>query len=437
MTETPNLHLTKDARNDHYSVDRVNANSDRIDGFAGETAASLSDLDERVEALEEGGVPADAYTKAETDTLLAAKADQSDLSALAATVAGKQDEISDLAAIRSGAASGATAVQPSAMQAALADKQDTISDLAAIRSGASAGSTAVQPGELSTALNGKVDKMTGYGLSSNDYTTAEKQKLSGLSNYDDTEVRGLISEKQDTISDLAAIRSGASAGATAVQTIKINGITQTKTGSTVNLQAYPTKSSLGLGNVDNTSDLAKPISTAVQADQQRQDIVIADTVRSGRKNKFKNTASSGQMGNVRLTVNADGSILADGVAQDKKATGNIYFDIGTISSDSEIFDGNHFLCGFPSTAAGGMLYISMGSYTQRDYGSGVTLPTTSETGTATVRVYFGTGTVVNNVLIKPMICLKSAFDMSPEFQPYAPTNRELYEMILALQNGGA
>lgn len=364
MTETPNLHLTKDARNDHYSVDRVNANSDRIDGFAGETVASLSDLDERVEALEEGGVPADAYTKAETDTLLAAKADQSDLSALAATVAGKQDEISDLAAIRSGAASGATAVQPSAMQAALADKQDTISDL-------------------------------------------------------------------------AAIRDGASAGATAVQTIKINGTAQTKTNGTVNLPAYPTKSSLGLGNVDNTSDLAKPISTAVQADQQRQDIVIADTVRSGRKNKLKNTASSGQIGNVRLTVNADGSILADGVAQDKKATGNIYFDIGTISSDSEIFDGNHFLCGFPSTAAGGMLYISMGSYTQRDYGSGVTLPTTSETGTATVRVYFGTGTVVDNVLIKPMICLKSAFDMSPEFQPYAPTNRELYEMILALQNGGA
>lgn len=51
----------------------------------------------------------------------------------------------------------------------------------------------------------------------------------------------------------------------AVQTIQINGSTQTKTGGTVNLPAYPTKSSLGLGNVDNTSDANKPISKAAQA----------------------------------------------------------------------------------------------------------------------------------------------------------------------------
>lgn len=63
-------------------------------------------------------------------------------------VAAKQDVISDLATIRSGAALGATAVQPSAMETALGGKQDTISDLATIRSGAAAGATALQPGAI-------------------------------------------------------------------------------------------------------------------------------------------------------------------------------------------------------------------------------------------------------------------------------------------------
>ena len=41
----------------------------------------------------------------------------------------------------------------------------------------------------------KVDKVSGKGLSTNDYTTTEKNKLAGLSNYNDTEVRNLISAK--------------------------------------------------------------------------------------------------------------------------------------------------------------------------------------------------------------------------------------------------
>lgn len=35
----------------------------------------------------------------------------------------------------------------------------------------------------------KVDKVNGKGLSTEDYTTAEKQKLAGLNNYDDTEIK--------------------------------------------------------------------------------------------------------------------------------------------------------------------------------------------------------------------------------------------------------
>ena len=41
MTETTNLHLTMDAPSEPYSVERVNANTQKLDDFAGETLAAL------------------------------------------------------------------------------------------------------------------------------------------------------------------------------------------------------------------------------------------------------------------------------------------------------------------------------------------------------------------------------------------------------------
>ena len=53
-------------------------------------------------------------------------------------------------------------------------------------------STAVQ-----NALDTKVDKVVNKQLSTEDYTTAEKQKLSSLQNYNDTEIRDLIDQKMN------------------------------------------------------------------------------------------------------------------------------------------------------------------------------------------------------------------------------------------------
>lgn len=41
-------------------------------------------------------------------------------------------------------------------------------------------------------IEGKVNRQPGKGLSTNDYTTEEKNKLAGLTNYNDSEVRELI-----------------------------------------------------------------------------------------------------------------------------------------------------------------------------------------------------------------------------------------------------
>jgi hypothetical protein len=42
---------------------------------------------------------------------------------------------------------------------------------------------------------------------------------------------------------------------------------------------------------------------------------------------------------------------------------------------------------------------------------------------------------VQNTISNIMLCTAEDYAISPKFVPYAPTNRELYEMILALQSG--
>jgi hypothetical protein len=191
-------------------------------------------------------------------------------------------------------------------------KQDAIADLDAIRSGAEKGATALQsiPSEYVTeteltskgyattsALNDKVDKVSGKGLSTEDFTSALKAKLEGLSNYDDTTLSNAISgletrlntlvsgdastaiesfneimafldgikdtqdlasiiasieqqiaAKQDKITDLDTIRSGAAKGATALQSYTEK-YTGTITGITMNGASNGTSGVVDLGNV--------------------------------------------------------------------------------------------------------------------------------------------------------------------------------------------
>ena len=97
----------------------------------------------------------------------------------------------------------------------LTKKQDTVADLDTIRQGAEKGSTALQSESdhiytadkpniaLKSELDGKVDKEKGKGLSSNDYTDAEKAKLAGLENYDDAQIKALITGKANKATTLA------------------------------------------------------------------------------------------------------------------------------------------------------------------------------------------------------------------------------------------
>lgn len=61
---------------------------------------------------------------------------------------------------------------------------------------------AVQNKVITQALNKKIDKVFGKGLSSNDYTNEEKEKLADLENYDDTEIRQELTELSTKIENI-------------------------------------------------------------------------------------------------------------------------------------------------------------------------------------------------------------------------------------------
>lgn len=154
-----------------------------------------------------------------------------------------------------------------------------------------------------TEVSGKVDKVSGKQLSTEDFTTALKDKLNGLSNYDDTTISNAVSSlqtqlntlvsgnpstainsfneiiaflegitdsedlesiiasieqqiaaKQDKISDLDTIRSGAAKGATALQSVPSEYITE----SELSGKGYATTASVNASlaeKQDSISDL--------------------------------------------------------------------------------------------------------------------------------------------------------------------------------------
>ena len=116
------------------------------------------------EAAQSGG--GGGGSTVELDTTLTQSGKAADAKAVGDALAGKQNTISDLETIRSGAAKGATALQSVPSTYRTASEQDTID-------------------------SGKVDKVTGKGLSSNDYTDAAKAKVDALAsvatsgNYND------------------------------------------------------------------------------------------------------------------------------------------------------------------------------------------------------------------------------------------------------------
>lgn len=228
----------------------------------------------------------------ELDTTLTQSGKAADAKAVGDALAGKQNTISDLETIRSGAAKGATALQSVPSTYRTASEQDTIDD-------------------------GKVDKVTGKGLSSNDYTDAAKAKVDALAPvatsgnyddltnkptipaaYDDTEVRqriGAIEAKESTW-DAKSNFSGSYNDLTDKPTIPdaVTEDTVSGWGFTKNTGTY-SKPTGGIPKVDLANDVQASLGKADTALQEHQSLAAYRTaaeqniIDNGKQDKITST----------------------------------------------------------------------------------------------------------------------------------------------------
>lgn len=238
--------------------------------------------------------------------------------------------------------------------------------------------------EVDTELAKKVDKVSGKGLSTNDFTDAYKNAVDGAApqstTYTKTEVDAALAAKLN-ISDVDAALSDTST------------------------------------NPVQNKAVQEPIARLVDAGAKN--LLHIDNVHVFSAN------------GVTFTVNPDETISTSGTA-----TGDAYCSLtlgGTYETDQVYIErfcnGNHMLAGCPaggSYSSGYSMYAASGSYNRVDEGNGVLL---TSTGTTNIRIIImiRQGTNADGLVFKPMICTAEDWKASNEFTTYAPTNRELYE----------
>lgn len=159
----------------------------------GETLDSFGDVET---ALATKANSADVYTKTVVDTALSAKANSADVyskTAVDTALSNKADKSTTYTKTEVDTSLGnkadkSTTYTKTEVDTALSGKQNAIDDLSTIRSGAALGATAVQP-------------ETGKGLSANDYTDTEKSKLAGIAEGAEVNVQSNWTQTTTTADD--------------------------------------------------------------------------------------------------------------------------------------------------------------------------------------------------------------------------------------------
>ena len=228
----------------------------------------------------------------------------------------------------------------------------------------------------------------------------------------------LANSKQDVINDLASIRTGATAGSTALQASDVSS----------------TYSPSGTSPVNGTavSEAVTPLKTELG--------VIAN---NGAKNIVNNTADASQVvSGVTWVKNADGSMSASGTSTGVSAVRVVGVQgSSTYASAVPIPKGKYIISasGFSLTRYRVVIGLFADENSARQTTNIYNEETIIEVTTDTARydlscVIAQSGEVMTGETWYPMI--RRAEITDDVYVPYAPTNRELYEMILALQQNG-
>lgn len=254
--------------------------------------------------------------------------------------------------------------------------------------------------EVDTALSAKVDAVSGKGLSTNDFTDADVTKLSGIAAGAEVNVQSDWTQSDTSADDF--IKNKPTLGTAA---------------------AANTTTSIASGGT------GLPTSGTVYTDQQRQDEEIASLVDRGAKNKLDLKKYDGTYDGVQWTDNGDGTFTLNRVSD---GTINVWYPLGTITLEP----GTYVLSGVPVNGLDSTRLKLSDDHGWNNANGVSASKTFSAQTTVTIYINWSVNADISNVTIKPMVCAAEDYAASTAFQPYAPTNRELYEMILAIQNGG-
>lgn len=331
------------------AIDNVNNTSDANKPISTATQTALDAIDARIDTLEEATGPdlSNYYTKTEVDSSLSGKqASDSDLTAIAALTPSNDDILqrkagawvnrtaaqfkTDLALVKADVGlsnvdntSDANKPISSATQTALDAKQPLDSDLTTIAGltvvndsilQGKAGAWSVRtPAQFKTDLS-LVKADVGLGNVDNTSDATKNSAVATLTNKD-------LTSGTNTFPTFNQSTTGNAATATALQTARtINGVsfngtanitvadstkvptTRTVAGKALSSDVTLVKGDVGLGNVDNTSDANKPVSTATQTALNLK----ADLAATPRYLVF-NTTWPARPADSRLTIYVGGS----------------------------------------------------------------------------------------------------------------------------------
>lgn len=124
---------------------------------------------------------------------------------------------------------------------------------------------------------------------------------------------------------------------------------------------------------------------------------------------------------VTVTFNSDGTITINGTPAINKS-----FNLGQVSPK---FKGCIFSA-CPPTGGSRTTYVANVNYVGYDEGNGLLLNNDVQ---RLAQIELSANYAFNNLVFSPMICTQTAWNFSRSYQPYAPSNTELYAMIQALQ----
>lgn len=168
----------------------------------------------------------------------------------------------------------------------------------------------------------------------------------------------------------------------------------------------------------------------VLTDEDRAALV--QQVDGGAKNMLPMTHADGSITRYGVTCTWDsnsGTMTLNGTHRSGDSTAIFEFYAGSADATTILPTGSYALTGCP---AGGSTSTYRAILTQItgavDIGTGVIFEL-SEPHYAAYRILISGNVTFNNEVFKPMICTASDYAISPAFVPYAPTNRQLYELI--------